>query len=180
MKPRNRPLETKFHFAGFSFPKYLWNLPPTGIKKRMERYKNQITGDYQIAPTPNQSGTSFYLDSDFMPGLRWKWCDEVASSICHTGWYCDEYQDSKIRGLVFRLPHSRGFLSAWSMGESMASEMEPYIYETEREAAYAADEIAREAAEAERAFQEQEEAKREAEEQEQETNTLESALCSFA
>ena len=98
--------------------------------------------------------------------MRWEWADKVSGAhIGHTGWYSDEHGDSEtIRGLVFRLPKSRGFLAGWSMGEGMASALECDIYETEREAALAADSLAENVAEREREHQEEEEAKREAEE----------------
>ena len=53
-----------------------------------------------------------------------------------------------------RLPHNRGFLVGWSMGEGMISEIEYTIYDDERNAARAADSLAEEAAEKEREFQE--------------------------
>lgn len=163
-------LTTQFFFASFAFPKHAWTLPRGSFKKRIEHMKNPVTGGYFHAPKPNaNAGMSFYLDSDFMPGMRWQWADEVVKSIGHKGWYCEEdYQGDTIRGLVFRLPRSRGFLAGWSMGKSMASEVESGIYETEEAAARAADSLAEEVAEREREYQEEERARIEAEEAEQE------------
>ena len=56
-----------------------------------------------------------------------------------------------------RLPHNRGFLIGWSMGEGMISEIEYAIYDNGREAALAADSLAEETAEKEREFQESQE-----------------------
>ena len=56
-----------------------------------------------------------------------------------------------------RLPHNRGFLAGWSMGEGMISEIEYAIYDDEREAAKVADSLAEETAEKEREFQESQE-----------------------
>jgi len=56
-----------------------------------------------------------------------------------------------------RLPHNRGFLAGWSIGEGMISEIEYTIYDDERDAALAADSIAEEVAEREREFQESQE-----------------------
>lgn len=99
---------------------------------------------------------SFYLDDYGMPGLRWTWCDEVSSAgIKHTGWYCDDYYDEKIRGIVLRLPRSRGFLAGWSMGECMASNVDYYVFESEHDAAQCADSMAENAAEREREYQAQ-------------------------
>lgn len=161
-KGRIRPLETEFEFAGFSFPRYIPELPPANLKKRKER--SAIV--YRTSPEPNTPNAFFYLDSDFQPGLRWKWCDEVEGvRINHTGWFCDDFQDQKIRGLVFHLPKSRGFLAGWSYGEHMAGEVDTStIYESECLAARAADSLAERLAEAEREHNEQEEARIKAEE----------------
>jgi len=115
-------------FAGFEFPQEIPILPRAPLAKRLAEYKlthgKRVCGPYfRTEPSPNPSGMSFYLDSDFQPGLRWEWADEIdGARIQHRGWYSDEYGDAeKIRGLVFRLPHGRGFLAGWSMGEGMAS-----------------------------------------------------------
>lgn len=160
----------EFTFAGFQFPKWAWTLPKGSKAKRLEHYKNPCTGPYSTSPAPNDcKGTSFYLNSDFMPGLRWQWCDKVdGSRVDHTGWFTTEYGDGdKIRGLVMRLPHGRGFLAGWSMGKSMASYVESSAYESEIDAARAADSLAEDVAETEREYREKEDEElREAEEQE--------------
>jgi hypothetical protein len=160
-------LTPEFSFAGFTFPKWVFSLPRGSKAKRLTAAKNPVCGPYYHAPKPGGGkGCGFYLESDGALSLRWQWADEVSEAhIKHTGWYSDEHGDSeKIRGLVFRLPKSRGFLAGWSMGEGMASALECDIYETEREAALAADSLAENVAEREREYQEEEEAKREAEE----------------
>lgn len=124
---------------------------------RARGYKNgRATGPYYWSKPvrAEQKTRSFYLESDFMPGLRWNWCDEIARDIRHTGWYTDDHGASDtIRGVVFRLPHARGFLAGWSMGENMISEIDLYIWDDERDAAHAADGMAEHAAERERAYQ---------------------------
>ena len=165
MKTRLHSLTPEFEFAGLTFPKYVWTLPPRNLARRLERYRRPITGDYYHAPKPVQpsAGIGFYLGSDSPICLRWQWCDTVARSIRHTGWYTDEYGYSeKIRGLVFRLPRSRGFLAGWSMGEGMASSLECYIYDDATSAALASDIMAEQAAEAQRQFLEQDRAEQEA------------------
>lgn len=149
--------EEGFNFAGFQFPKYLWSLPKGNFAKRLAKRNPVIVGEYVHGAKPGYKWYIFYLDSDFMPSLRWAWCDEVCDSIRHTGWYCDSFQDSKIRGIVMRLPHNRGFLAGWSMGEGMISEIEYVIYNDEYDAAHAADNIAESVAEKEREFQESQE-----------------------
>jgi len=160
----------EFRFAGFDFPKYVFTLPTGPFKKRIERMKNSGVGAYYHAPTPNQhKGVGFYLDSDGMPGLRWKWCDEVEDvRINHTGWFCDEYQDGKLRGIVMRLPKGKGFLAGWSMGEGMSSSVDCDIIDNEIDAARTADSLAENAAEREREYQDEQEEIRLKEEKEQE------------
>lgn len=125
-----------------------------------ERFKMRgYCGPYIITPCDvNEEKRSFYLDSDFMPDLRWQWCDDVTDNrIKHKGWYCDDDQHQTIRGVVFRLNHERGFLAGWSMGESMITILDVYIYDDELSAASAADSIAEYAAEQEREYQEKQE-----------------------
>ena len=110
-------------------------------------------GPYQFRIDADQPTRPSYLDSDFFPGLRWKYADEVSRSIRHTGWFCDEYGDDTIRGLVLRLPKGRGFLAGWTMGEHMATEIDvSWIHDDEVEAARAADDMAERAAERNREY----------------------------
>lgn len=154
--PLNR--ESSFTFASFTFPKFVWTLPRGTRAKRLERYKRPVCGPYSHAPKPNAcGGCSFYLGSDFMPGLRWSYCDKVdGARIEHRGWFTGEDCHQTIRGIVARLPKGRGFLAGWTMGESMASELQSTIYEDEVQAARAADRIAGTVAEKEREYQERE------------------------
>lgn len=177
---KHSKLAVEFTFAGFGFPRYIVNLPSGSIAKRLQDHKNRagigpLTVGYYHAPRPNdESERGFYLtDGDGCSfSLRWNWCDCVAGvgrGLQHTGWFTDEHGDSdKIRGLVFRLPKDRGFLAAWSTGEGMCGTVDySTVYETEVNAAYAADSMAESAAEKERDYQEQERAEQEAKEQEE-------------
>jgi hypothetical protein len=178
-------------FAGFEYPRQFAILPKGTPKQRLEAQRQlqakygkpykRITGPYyQSEPAPNTDGRMFYMGEhetlgDFMPGLRWKWadkCEDVGRSIDHTGWFCDDFQEDKIRGMVFRLNHGKGFLAGWSMGEGMISSLEYEIYKTEREAAYAADRLAEKHAEADREanekYYQEQKAEEEAEEKLQE------------
>lgn len=152
-------LPIEFTFAGFNFPRYIPEI------KRSKHDRRTFRAVYYHAPRPITGGThtgySFYLQ-DAGGFDRYKWADEVVN-LRHTGWFCDEFQDDKIRGLVVRLPHGR-FLAGWSMGEQMASAVEGEIYTSESEAAYAADSIAERVAESEREYQEEERARLDAEE----------------
>jgi hypothetical protein len=149
---------TEFTFAGFRFPRYVGMLKTGPLTKRLKKAKESFCGPYYHTPTPvtaDANARSFYLESDFAPGMRWTWCDEVEGvRIDHTGWFTDdEGTGDKIRGLVMRLPHGHGFLAGWSMGESMASVIETDVYDSETDAAHAADSIAENAAEKEREYQ---------------------------
>ena len=168
LQKRTRALKPEFTFAGFTFPRYLATLPRGTLQSRFKaRSTRGLTGDYYSAPTPNNSDSmGFYLDSDGMPDLRWQWCDDVTRSIRHNGWFC--YEDGcgeTIRGIVFRLPHGRGFLAGWSMGEGMASRLDYNpVFDNEADAAQCADSMAESAAESERQYQADEQARIDAEE----------------
>jgi hypothetical protein len=153
---------TSTTFAGFTFPYTFAILPRGPLAKRLAEYK-QTHGHKTCGPyyrnepaMAGRDGLSFYLESDFMPDLRWEWCDEVdgVRGIDHTGWFTNEFCDDKIRGLVFRLPHGRGFLAGWSMGEHMASGLEYSVYDDAVDAAHAADSIAENMAERQREYEE--------------------------
>jgi len=122
------------------------------LRERLESRKH--CGPYYFTP-PNAGRDqyrSFYLASDFMPSLRWQYADQIIN-LGHYGWFCDQYQDDTIRGFVMRLPHDRGFIAGWTMGEGMISEIETYIYANEENAAYAADSMAEYAAERQREYE---------------------------
>ena len=159
----------QFEFAGFGWPRNVSMLPRGDVAKRLERKRNPVTGPYYHAPKPGAKAAFFYLDSDFMPGLRWQYCDDISNArIRHTGWFTNEFQDDKIRGVVFRLPNKRGFLAGWTMGEGMASELDYYVWDDEVDAAHAADSQAEDAAERQREYEEEENERIRAEEEDEE------------
>jgi hypothetical protein len=123
----------------------------------------------------------FYLDDPHTaPGLRWQWADAVKGArIGHTGWFCDKFCDDTIRGVVFRLPRSRGFLPGASMGEHMSTTLGCEIIADEADAARLADEYARVWAEAERDYREAE-AEREREEEEARAREEHATLARWA
>lgn len=160
---RTKPEPVKFTFAGLNFPHTLAMLPVGTVAQRRERYR--YTGGYRTDGRPVTAATEsrmFYHDSEFMPGMRWTWADEVdgtGRAIDHRGWWMDEdgYGD-KARGLVFRLPKGRGFLAGWSMGDGMLGEVHTdTVYGDEVSAAFAADSIAESVAEMNRESNEDEE-----------------------
>ena len=46
-----------------------------------------------------------------------RYCDEIARSIHHSGWYCDQYQYNKARGVVAHLPHGK-FVAGYEISDS--------------------------------------------------------------
>lgn len=96
----------------------------------------------------------FYLgDSATMPFTRWQWCDDVSKRIDHMGWFCDEFQDNKMRGIVVRLANGT-FVAGYSMGDHMTSTVDTgTVYTNDCECARAADSMAENAADTEREYQ---------------------------
>ena len=147
------PLLPKFEFASFSFPKYLFTLPPGPLRARLESSRNRVTGDYYHAPKPLErgAGVGFYLGEARAMGMVWQWCDDVAHTrIHHTGWFFEADCFEKIRGLVAALPNRRGFLAGWSMGVDMSSELDYEIHDCAEDAAHAADAMAEAASDRQR------------------------------
>lgn len=132
-----------------------------------KRFKSrQVCGPYNCTRgnASDTSGIGFYMESanylamgDSPIALRVTWCDEIETytRINHTGCYSDDDgMGDTIRGIVARLPRSRGFLIGWSMGPGMCSTLDTdTIYTCERDAAHAANDCAERAAERERAYQ---------------------------
>jgi len=153
MRAITDPHIQQFAFAGFQWPRYVATLTPlSGLRKKREMRK--VCGGYYHAPLPNANdGRGFYLDDAGQPFTRWQWADDVEGAhISHSGWFTDDYGDSeKIRGIVILLPHGR-YMAGWSMGEGMASIIEPGVFDDAVEAAHAADSIAENAADNEREY----------------------------
>lgn len=82
---------------------------------------------------------------------REQYADEVRDAyIKHTGWFCDEYQDRKTRGLVVALPHGK-FLSGYEFDEGMRTYFYD-IFDSAEDAARNADHEAQKIAEDERDY----------------------------
>lgn len=154
-----RPLTPEFTFAGFTFPRYVATLAIGTPALRRQRELRRVCSGYFHAPRPNDNnGRGFYLGGAGQPAPRWEWASD-------TEWYCDEFGDQTMRGLILRLPHGR-FLAGYSMGEGMSSAVSATVYTDEDEARAAADEEARCVAESEREYQAEEAARMEEEERE--------------
>ena len=118
-----------------------------------------------------KTGTLLFWENSEQLARSIKFADEVCPHTRHRGWYVDQFQDETCRGLVLALSHGR-FLAAvsdpWNFDEKARSG--PCILETgevfdsEREAALAADDLAEGYAEDCREDAEKQEAERVAEE----------------
>ena len=139
-------------FAGFNYPRYVAALPRGDMAARLARRSPVVCGKtYLASPAPvTGPGTlarGFYLGDDSQPFTRWEWCDDVDDRIQHSGWFADPDGDGdKVRGIVVRLPHGRGFLAGWAMGEGMAGTVYREIYPDAIDAARAADSVAEDVA----------------------------------
>lgn len=147
-----------FNWAGFTFPRHIVELPSGTRRERMQAAReNKACGPYYHAPKPITGGArgadGFYLGE--CKRMRWTWADDISGAgIHHNGWFCDEFGDQTIRGIVVRLTHGR-MLAGWSMGEGMCASIDcDEIFTDEIEAARRADGLAESAAEMEREYQE--------------------------
>lgn len=92
-------------------------------------------------------GIGCYHQSTDEPDLRCYPVHEISldgfgPAIRHTGWYADEAGTETVYGLVYRLPHDRGYLAGATMGKGMLTQIDRSIIHDERDAVYAADGMA--------------------------------------
>lgn len=143
-----------FQWAGFTFPRRIVGLPRGSKTDRLQAARaGNACGPYYTSPKPLTGGTrGFYLGE--CERMRWTWADGISGAeIHHNGWFCDEFGDQTIRGIVVRLTHGR-MLAGWSMGAGMASLIEcDEVFTDEIAAARRADGLAESAADAEREYQ---------------------------
>jgi hypothetical protein len=99
-------------------------------------------------------------------------------SLRHRGWYVDHFQSETCRGVVFRLPGSRGFLAGhdWPWDKSVGATVDPSSYDTPEAAARAADRMAETFAEVCREDAAKHEAERLTEEASNELKTLRDSI----
>lgn len=110
--------------------------------------RRTATGPYRWTPTPPMSGRGFYTEcgtNDIVCArhgsgftLRIEPADKhVGGRLGMTSGYTTQDGD-EFAPIVFRLPRGRGFMAGWTMGQGMASTLEPEIYDDIRDAAIAA------------------------------------------
>lgn len=125
-----------------------------------ERAKARKTvGPYRWRPSTPGTGRGFYQsgrslecgDSTF--SLRLGWANDHLGGRWPSGYYCDsEGEGDTLQPIIARLPHGRGFLAGWTMGESMAACVAGDIYPDPEDAARAAHDMAEQDAEANREY----------------------------
>jgi hypothetical protein len=128
------------------------------LRQRLE--SRQYAGPYYFTPAKPGTGRGFYQASHGLAcdragstfRLRLELAnDHLSGRIALTrGYYCDLHQDSTLTPIIARLPHGRGFLAGWTMGAGMVASLDATIWESEREAAMAAHDMAERDAERER------------------------------
>lgn len=86
--------------------------------------------------------------------LRTSYCDEIRPGIRHTGWFCGEFQDCTLRGVVVRLSHGRCYPAYEESGNGGLLVDWSDCRDDARECALAADSFAKHAAGKEREYNE--------------------------
>lgn len=136
------------------------------FKRPLAQRKRKVVGPYYFHVGPPitshrdaPEGFGFYTDRSGQMAEYGSWVRlRVEDANQHTyrrdlkeikGYFRDE----TMRPIIARLPRRRGYLAGWTLGEGMASSMSREIHETAEEAARAAHEEARIAAEKEREYQ---------------------------
>ncbi len=104
--------------------------------------------------SPPPAATLLWIEEAHCLARSIRFCDDVAKSIRHTGWFLDNFQDDKARGVVLALSHGR-FLAGIADPYNFDTQAKqgPCIIETgrifddETKAAHVADDLAEECAE---------------------------------
>lgn len=107
-------------------------------------------------PTFNPwNGTCRFVDNNELDNYRFVGeAHKVAPrSIRHTGWWCDEYQDTKATGVVFLLPHGR-YIYGYKLSDQDGAYLDFDYTDCEITAANMADDMAQRVAEEEREYHE--------------------------
>lgn len=132
-----------------------------------ERAKARKTvGPYRWTPAKAGGGRAFYQAPNALRmdprgsslDLRLSYANEHLSGRLSrtTGYYADACGIDTIKPIIARLPHSRGFLAGWTMGEGMCAALDSDIHDSEEEAAMAAHDMAERDAEKSRESEEEE------------------------
>jgi hypothetical protein len=111
------------------------------------------------APTPrdshgHRSDRGWYFDHpDRVPGRWVGHADRIERTIGHEGWYSNSFEDETYRGVVYRLPHGRGYFVGYVDSCNDNIYIEYTVEDSDSAAAHLADDIARCAAERAREYE---------------------------
>lgn len=117
------------------------------------REERKLCGPYRWTPSEPTKGRGFYQSRHGLKvdrhgstfDLR---LEDANNHLGHNrlsrtlGYCCDDFGDTTLKPIIARLPHGRGFLAGWTMGNGMLGSVGADIYEDERSAAYAAHSMA--------------------------------------
>ncbi len=120
------------------------------ILKSMGFNGGRCTEPFTINFNAIDSKRAFDIGSDFSPAPRWWFVNDSTNYsyiIQHRGWVCDEDGEEVLKGVVFRLPSSKGFLAGWALEDGCAV-VEKTLYANEYQALIHADYLAKRESEA--------------------------------
>lgn len=109
------------------------------MKERIESRKH--VGPYLWKPSTPGKGRGFYCASTGLAcdsngstfNLRLEYANDHLNGRLSdiTGYYCDEDGDGDtLQPIIARLPHGRGYLAGWTMGQGMCASIDCDIWET--------------------------------------------------
>jgi hypothetical protein len=152
-------LKPEFSFAGFTFPRYIADLPIGKPAMKKKREQRKYTGGYYHAPKPTGSGGWGFYDGPDGSGRSF----EMRIERTGDSYYCDLDGHQEMHAIIARLNHGRGFLVGWSMGDGMCASLDDDIHTEEDDARRVANTRTRDAADREAEYQAEEQARIDAE-----------------
>lgn len=153
-------LKPEFQFAGFTFPRYIVDLPIGKAAMRKKRELRKVCGGYYHTPKPGGSGGwGFYYQSRDGSSFNLR-IEETGDSF-----YCDPDGHQEMHAIIARLNHGRGFLVGWTMGKGMCASLDSDVFTDEDDARRAAKIRTSDAADRECEYQAEEQARMDAEDE---------------
>ncbi len=136
------------------------NIVLIDYRRPLSRRTRKVTGPYRWNPTPAGKGRGFYCESNVNgfecaahgSGFRLRLepaNEHLPNRRLPLSYFADDGGFTRMHPIVARLPHGRGFLAGWTMGEGMCASLDGYVWPDRESAARAAHDEARNAAEAE-------------------------------
>lgn len=142
-------LTPEFSFAGFTFPRYIADLPIGKAAMKRKRESRKVCGGYYHAPKPGGSGGWGFYDDNGGSGSPFNLRIERTGDA----FGCDPEGCQTMEAIIVRLNHGRGFLVGWTMGDNMAASIDSDIFDDEDDARRCAKSRTEDAANAEYEYQ---------------------------